>query len=114
MNLATELRQLVASSGAPVEFTQGSYRLRIMPGVGRIRDVSFSIWEAEDTRWEPILTGWARGQGLIISTWRAPGSPANAESLTRFILAGKRLFPETLPRPRPTTRATQSRAAATR
>jgi hypothetical protein len=97
MSLATELRQLVAASGAPVEFAQGSYRLRVMPGVGRVRDVSFSIWEAQDTRWEPILTGWARGEGLIVSTWRAPGSPTNAESLTRFILAGKRLTHETPP-----------------
>src|SRR4051794_23863801 len=96
MNLATELRHLVAASGAPVEFAQGSYRLRVMPGAGRVRDVSFSIWEAQDKRWEPILTGWARGEGLIVSTWRAPGSPTNAESMTRFILAGKRLSPETL------------------
>ncbi|HEY7033083.1 MAG TPA: hypothetical protein VH482_17180 [Thermomicrobiales bacterium] len=95
MNLATELRQLVAASGAPVEFAQGSYRLRVMPGAGRVRDVSFSIWEAQDRRWEPILTGWARGEGLIAATWRAPGSPANAESLIRVILAGKRLPAET-------------------
>jgi hypothetical protein len=96
MNLAIELRQLVAASDAPVEFAQGSYRLRVMPGVGRVRDVSFSIWEAQETRWEPILTGWARGEGLIVSTWRSPGSPTNAESLARFVLAGKRLTPETL------------------
>src|SRR5437867_5786785 len=100
MSLATELRQLVAASGAPVEFAQGSYRLRIMPGVGRVRDVSFSIWESQDTRWEPILTGWARGEGLIVTTWRAPGTPTNAESLTRFVLAGKRLSPETVAPPR--------------
>lgn len=100
MSLATELRQLVAAGGAPVEFAQGSYRLRVMPGVGRVRDVSFSIWEAEDNRWEPILTGWARGEGLIVATWRAPGSPSNAESLIRFILAGKRLSSEALPRRR--------------
>jgi hypothetical protein len=96
MNLATELRQLVAASGAPVEFAQGSYRLRVMPGAGRVRDVSFSIWEGQDAQWEPILTGWARGERLIVSAWRAPGSPTNAESLARFILAGKRLFPEPL------------------
>jgi hypothetical protein len=112
MNLATELRQLVAASGDPVEYAQGSYRLRVMPGVGRIRDVSFSIWEAQDRQWEPILTGWARGEDLIISTWRAPGSPANAESLTRFILAGKRLFPDTVPGLRPTTSGDQTHAGA--
>jgi hypothetical protein len=91
MSLATELRQLVAASGAPVEFAQGSYRLRVMPGVGRVRDVSFSVWEAQDNRWEPILAGWARGERLIVATWRAPGSPGNAESLVRFALAGKRM-----------------------
>ena len=101
MNLATELRHLVAASGAPVEFAQGSYRLRIMPGAGRLHDVSFSVWEGQDTRWEPILTGWVRGEGLIVSTWRSPGSPANAESLTRFVLAGKRLPPETTAMRRP-------------
>jgi hypothetical protein len=93
MDLATELRQLVATGGGPVEFAQGSYRLRVMPGVGRIKDINFSIWEADGSRWEPIITGWVRGAGLIVSSWRPPGSPANAETLTRFILAGKRQDP---------------------
>jgi hypothetical protein len=62
-----------------------------MPGVGRIRDVSFSVWETEnDTHWEPILTGWVKSDHLIVSTWRAPGSPDNVESMLQFILAGKR------------------------
>src|SRR5262245_57434952 len=93
MDLATELRQLVATGGGPVEFAQGSYRLRVMPGVGRIRDVTFSIWEANGSGWEPIITGWVRGAGLIVTSWHPPGSPANAETLTRFILAGKRHDP---------------------
>ena len=76
-----------------MEFSQGSYRLRVMPGVGPIRDVNFSIWEADGPRWEPIITGWVRGAGLIVSSWRPPGSPTNAETLTRFILAGKRQNP---------------------
>jgi hypothetical protein len=91
INSALELRRLVASSGTPVEYTQGSYRLRVMPGVGRIPDVSFSIWETEnETQWELILTGWVRGEHLIVSTWSAPGSPDNVESMLQFILAGKR------------------------
>ena len=101
MNLATELRQFVAASGAPVEFSQGCYRLRLMPGVGSIHDVNFSIWEADGTRWEPILAGWVRGEGLIVSSWRSPGSPTNAETLTRFILAGKRHYPDAVPFPSP-------------
>jgi hypothetical protein len=103
MNLATELRQLVAASGSPVEFAQGSYRLRVMPGVGRIRDINFSIWEGEGAAWEPILAGWVRGDTLIVSTSRPPGSPANAETLVRFVLAGKRLFAADGPRFAPST-----------
>jgi hypothetical protein len=108
MSLATELRQLVAASGAPVEFAQGSYRLRLMPGVGRIHDVNFSIWEADGSRWEPILAGWVRGEGLVVSTWRAPGSPTNAETLTRFVLAGKRQNPEAASYPGPGASGEQS------
>jgi hypothetical protein len=112
MSLATELRQLVAASGAPVEFAQGSYRLRLMPGVGRIRDVTFSIWEANETRWEPILAGWVRGESLVVSTWRSPGSPENAETLTRFVLAGKRHRPEVLPNPGTAPSTEQSSVAS--
>lgn len=101
MNIATKLKVLIASSDAPVEFSQGNYRLRLMPGVGRVRDVSFSIWETENhTEWEPILTGWIRNDVLIVSTWRAPGSPANVDMLLQLILAGKRhpIDPVTAPR----------------
>lgn len=91
MKSARELRRLVAASGAPVEYTQGSYRLRVMPGVGRIRDVSFSIWETENNaEWETILTGWIRDEQLIVATWTPPGSPDNVEGMLQFILAGKR------------------------
>jgi hypothetical protein len=91
MNSAIELRRQIAASGVPVEFTQGSYRLRVMPGVGRIRDISYSIWETENNaQWEPILTGWIRDEQVIVATWRHPGSPDNVESMLQFILAGKR------------------------
>jgi len=68
-----------------------------MPGVGRIPDVSFSIWETEnDHQWEPILTGWVRGNEVIVATWSAPGTPDNVESMVRFILAGKRQIVDTI------------------
>ncbi len=108
MSLATELRHLVAASGAPVEFAQGSYRLRLMPGVGRIHDINFSVWEADGSHWEPILAGWVRGESLVVSTWRRTGSPSNAETLTRFILAGKRQYPDAVPYPGPVTSGEQA------
>lgn len=98
MSSAKDLQRLVASSGAPVEFTQGSYRLRVMPGVGRIRDTSFSIWELEQSdAWKPILTGWVRAERVIVATWQAPGSPDNVETMLAFILAGKRQHVVSLP-----------------
>jgi hypothetical protein len=101
MSTAKGLQELVVTGGEPAEFVQGNYRLRVMPGAGRIRDVSFSVWERGAVGWEPIVAGWARGDLLIVSSWRSPGSPVNAERLVRFVLAGKRVAFDDSPRPVP-------------
>jgi hypothetical protein len=101
MSLAEEMRRLVATENQPVEYAQGSYRLRLMPGVGSIHDTAFSVWEERGAMWEPIVAGWARDGGLIVSSWTPPGSPENAESLARFVLAGKRISPPASPPHRP-------------
>jgi hypothetical protein len=97
MSLATEMRRLVAAQNEPVEFAQGSYRLRLIPAAGSIHDTAFSIWEERGAQWEPIVAGWARDSGLVVAAWSPPGSPENAETLARFILAGKRISSHGLP-----------------
>ena len=90
MSLADRLLDMVTERGdATLEFVRDEYRLTVNPVEDRIDEVGFIIWREDARGSEPVVTGRAKGDALLLDDPDAyDGSQTDLSTLVERLLDG--------------------------